>query len=45
MSFAKDGWNKPTKSFKVPVDKVLKVYQEENLEGKSIRIEKDTPCM
>ncbi|CAD8064358.1 unnamed protein product [Paramecium sonneborni] len=45
MSFPKDGWNKPVKSFKVPDGKVLKVYNEENLKGLSIRIEKDLPCM
>ncbi|KAM3136428.1 hypothetical protein pb186bvf_011386 [Paramecium bursaria] len=45
LSFPKSGWNKPVKSFKVPAGKVLKVYQQENLEGKSIRIEQNLQCM
>lgn len=44
-SFPQEGWNKPVKSFRVPANKVLKVYQKELYKGKQVRIEEDQKCV
>jgi len=41
----KAGWNKPVKSIRVPQDKVLKLYNLENLKGWSVRVEESIECV
>jgi hypothetical protein len=45
VSMPKSGWNKPIKSFKIPEGKVLKIFNQENLNGESLAIDKDEQCM
>lgn len=44
-SFPKSGWNKPVKSYFIPPNKALKIYNLENLNGKLLRFEKSEPCV